>query len=357
MNELYISALSYNIYIGPKRFLKLREQFPDLKSYFDLSIDEQMRSIGIKTEKAIPYFSGMIKEGEKILETCRTKGIKLIGIDDPNYPAKLRVIPEAPFAIYMIGEFNHSIPLLAIVGTRKASNSAADINRHFATEVVSYNIGVVSGMAKGHDSIAQTAVLDNNGYTVAVLGSGIDVIYPKENQALYRRIAEKGCIISEYPPGTEPDKWRFPLRNRIISGLADAVFLVQAPERSGALITGKYAEEQGKDLFVIPGNPMDPSYVGTNRLLQNGAMVAVKPEDIVLDITGKIPKKKKPIEKVLPDLNEKERLVIEALDDDIYIDDLSLKTGLPIAELNQLLTRLELMDVVVQYPGRFFARA
>jgi DNA processing protein len=357
MNELFIAALSYNIYIGPKRFLKLREQFPDLKSYFGLSIDEQMRSIGIKTEKAVPFFADMLKEGEKILEACRQKGIKLIGIDDPGYPEKLRNIPEAPFVIYMIGDFNHSIPLLAIVGTRKASPSAIEINRHFATEIVSYNIGVVSGMAKGHDSIAQNAVLDNNGYTVAVLGCGIDVIYPKENRGLYQRIAEKGAIISEYPPGTDPDKWRFPLRNRIISGISSAVFLVQAPERSGALITGKYAEEQGRDLFVIPGNPMDTNYAGTNRLLQNGAMVAVKPEDIVLDITGKIPKKKKSIDKVLPELSEKERLVVQALDDDIYIDDLSIKTGLSIIELNQLLTRLELMDVIVQYPGRFFARA
>lgn len=353
--RLLYAALSWNDSIGPKRYRKIIETCGSVEKFFDLSVKEQMSAAGVKDAEAEKRFEAMKDEGAKVLERCDKLGIRMIAETDPEYLPKLKNIPDAPFAYYLKGDFNYSAPLLAVVGTRLVSSEAEEINRYFSGEIASYSVGIVSGMALGHDAVAQSAALDRDGFTVAVLGCGIDVVYPKENEGLYRRIEEKGAFVSEYAPGVEPAKWRFPLRNRIISGISDAVLLIQAPARSGALITCLYAEEQKRNVYVVPGNPIDERYAGSNRLIQKGALIALKPEDVVFDLCGKQPAKKQTLPEEL-DLDPEQKKVLELLSNETYIDDLVERSGIPVVRMNSLLTHLELLGLVTQYPGRFYAR-
>lgn len=356
MNDLvYYAALSYNEFIGPKRFQTILAQCKNLSNYFDLPISDQMKLVNVKSENAVAFFEEMLEKGEQIIETCRQMDIQMITLEDDNYPPKLRLLPDAPFVLYVRGKLNYSMPWLAVIGTRDPSPDAVSINRYFVTEIVNYNIGIVSGLAKGHDSIAQQVSIENSSYTVAVMGCGVDIVYPPENRHLYNIIAETGAVISEYPPGVQPDRWRFPYRNRLISGLSDAILIVQAPRKSGTLITASFAESQQKDVFVIPGNPTNEKYEGTNILIQKGAKVAIKPEDIVFDLLGeRRAMKRKQADLSL--LNQTERNIIDLLKDETHIDELIRQSELPVGKLNSILTKLELMGLIVQYPGRFYLR-
>jgi DNA processing protein len=357
MNDLaYYAALSSNDLIGPKRFMKIIDGFGSLEPFFNLSPSEQIGFLGIKSDDASARFERMPEAGQKIIDDCAKKEICMVTIADGEYPSPLKTITDPPYILYYYGEFNLSIPLVAVVGTREPSAEALNINRYFVSELVNYNIGIVSGMARGHDTAAHEAVIENNGYTIAVLACGVDIVYPSSNRDLYRSLRESGTIVSEYPPGVRPDKWRFPLRNRIISGLANAVLIVQAPVNSGALITAKYAETQGRDVYAVPGNPMDARYGGTNQLLQRGAKVAVSPEEIVLDLTGtKHPAVRRKVTE-MPALDADEMQVFGILSQERHVDEIAGISKIPMGELNAMLTRLELKGVVLQYPGRFYIR-
>ncbi len=359
MDELvYYAALSYNESIGPRRYDKIRLEFPDLKSFFDLKPGEMMGFLGIKNEEHIQFFKDMLPRGEKIVEICGKKNIQMIARESTLYHPRLKEIPDAPFLYYQIGQMNYSVKMIAIVGTRSVTPEAASINEYMTKELVSYNIGIVSGMAKGHDSIAQRTALSNDGFTAAVLGSGIDVVYPAEHRELYHEICRKGAVISEYPPGAASLKSHFPLRNRVISGLADAVLIIQAPEKSGALITANYAEAQGRELYAVPGNPIEPKNKGSNALIQKGARIALSPEEIVLDILGRKAKKINKIPQAeIDNLSREEKLVLEHLSGETLFDDLIGLTGLELPRLNHILTMMEMRGLVTQYPGRIYVKA
>lgn len=358
MSELYYyTALSANQYIGPKKYIKIMEEMGSLESFFALKSIEQMKLLNVKAEKAVAVFTTMLEQGKKIVDICEQRGIGMVTIDETVYPQRLRDIEDPPFLLYFIGELIMSIPLLAIVGTRNTTEDGKTINRYFSTEFAGYNIGIVSGLALGHDAIAQQAVVDNNGYTIAVLGSGVDVAYPQANKKLYDKISQQGAIISEFPPGTKPERWHFPYRNRIISGLSDAILIMQAPEKSGALITAKYALEQGKPLYVIPGNPMEQQFNGTNNLIKEGAKVAVSPDDIVIDLLGTKPPKKehRDINK-MENLSDTEKTILTHIKDSTHIDEIVRATEISIAELNAHLIQMELNGLIMQYPGQFYER-
>jgi DNA processing protein len=247
--------------------------------------------------------------------------------------------------------------LTAVIGTRNASREGICANEYFTRELVSYNIGITSGLAIGHDSIAHRTALSNGGFTVAVLGSGIDIIYPEEHKRLYDEICKKGAIISEYPPGTPPLKTHFPIRNRIISGLSEAVLLIQAPEKSGALITAKCAEIQNRELLVCPGNPADPRNRGSNNLIRIGAKIAIEPFDVIREILGNNPKK---INEMLSinenNLTDEEKFLLDKLSGETLIDDLIGISGMSLAKINHLLNTMEMRGLVTQYPGRIYSR-
>lgn len=209
--------------------------------------------------------------------------IKIIKIEDKDYPEKLKNIYNPPKELYVLG--NEKIlneTAIAIVGSRDCTKYGAQNAYKFAYEISKRNIGVISGFARGIDAYAHKGALLEKGKTIAVLGCGLDIIYPSENFELYKKIVQVGgAIITEYPLGTKPEKYHFPERNRIISGLAEKILVIEAKERSGALITVNYALEQGKDVYAIPGNITSLNSVGPNELIKEGAFIVTNIQDIV----------------------------------------------------------------------------
>ena len=211
---------------------------------------------------------------EQILAQCKKAGIGILPLADSAYPSRLRNTPDAPIVLYYKGVLPDwdSVPFIGIVGTRKASIYGLQVAKRLAAQITHSGGLIISGGAAGADTAAMQGGLDAGGPVVGVLGCGVDVVYPRSNKNLFAAVVEKGCLISEYPPGTEPLSWNFPARNRIISGISSGVMVVEAPEKSGALITARYAMEQGRDVFVVPGNIDNPSCAGSNLLLQDGAI-------------------------------------------------------------------------------------
>lgn len=218
---------------------------------------------------------------DKYIKYMNKNNINLISINDKNYPEKLKNIQDSPMWLYIKGnirilnEFS-----LAIIGCRDSSKYGEKIAEKMAYELSKKNINIVSGLAKGIDSKAHIGTIKASGKTIAVLGSGIDVIYPKENIEIAEKILDKGAIISEYIMGSKPNRMNFPERNRIISGLSNGIIVVEAKERSGALITVDYGLDQGKEIFAVPGNINSKNSIGTNKLIQDGAKIVTKISDV-----------------------------------------------------------------------------
>ena len=213
--------------------------------------------------------------------------IKRITIESEKYPELLKQIYDPPKGLYIMGNIDIlNNPSIAIVGCREATEYGKKAATYFAYNLAKQNINIVSGLAKGIDSFSHIGALQANGKTIAVIGSGLDIIYPKENAYLAKRILEQGgAIVSEYPLGTKPQKEHFPARNRIISGLSQAVLVVEAKEKSGSLITADFAMEQGKEVFAVPGNINSLNSVGTNNLIKDGATPVSNYSDILIYYT------------------------------------------------------------------------
>ena len=211
---------------------------------------------------------------EKILAECKRKSIGILPLTDSAYPSRLRNTPDAPLLLYYKGILPDwdSVPFIGVVGTRKASVYGLQVGHRLAGQIARSGGRIVSGGASGGDTAAMQGSLEAGVPVIGVLGCGVDVVYPRSNRDLFAAVVENGCLISEYPPGTEPLSWNFPARNRIISGISSGVLIVEAPEKSGALITARYAMEQGRDVFVVPGNIDSASCAGSNLLLQDGAI-------------------------------------------------------------------------------------
>lgn len=232
-----------------------------------------------------------VEAAEKKLEDFQKRGIFFLPLWDDDYPERLRRIPDPPAALYGIGRFpagtgEKQRKTAAVVGARAASAYGQEMAAYFGRGLAKEGVTVVSGMARGADGIAQTAALRAGGFSVAVLGCGVDVCYPPENKKLYDMLRDRGCIVSEYPPGTQPHAHLFPPRNRIISGLSDLVLVVEAREKSGTLITVDMALEQGRDVFAVPGRITDICSRGCNRLIGNGAGAAVSVAQILRELDG-----------------------------------------------------------------------
>ena len=220
----------------------------------------------------------MNREYEELLQ----KGIRLLTAEDEDYPQRLRKIPSAPYALYVLGKLPpENLPAVAMIGARECSEYGIYVAKNFAKELGAHGIPVISGMARGIDSISQEAALQGGGRTYAVLGCGVDICYPKSSRRLYEQILEQGGILSTFPPGTEPIKRLFPERNRIVSGLADVILVVEARQKSGTFITVDMALEQGREVYAIPGRLTDRLSDGCNLLLQQGALIAVSPKDLL----------------------------------------------------------------------------
>lgn len=338
---------------------------------------------------------------KRILRACNEKNIHLFAMHDESYPKGLKNTKDAPLVLYVKGtlpDFDNT-PAIAIVGTRKATPYGMTVSRRIAAQIAACGGIVLSGGATGNDTMALTGALTTTNPVVAVLAGGLDVVYPKSNTTLFSQIEKQGCLISQYPPGTPHYRWNFPVRNRVLSGLSDGVLVVEAPENSGALITARSALEQGRDVFVVPGNIDVPSCAGSNALLQDRATAALSGWDIMKEYTAlypdkvrkvpapqaildepeipkvaepvAVPKEKKersrkiPVDKeekssyscIEPDLSqlsEQEKAVYQCLTKAPRpVDDIISETGIPSQKVLSILTMLSIRSLAVTHPGGF----
>lgn len=226
---------------------------------------------------------------DKAYAELAKRGIHFVCLGSALYPKRLVRIPDAPYGLYFQGRLPaEEVPAVAIIGARECSEYGRRMAQHFGSVLAMAGIQVISGMARGIDGLSQNAALHAGGYSLGVLGCGVDICYPEENRELYEMLCEQGGVCSEYPPGTAPRNSLFPPRNRIISGLSDAVLVIEAKNRSGTLITVDMALEQGREVYALPGRITDALSEGCNRLLQQGANVVVSAEDMIRSLTGRL---------------------------------------------------------------------
>ena len=378
--------------------LQLLERFSDPEEIYRT---ENFKHIPeISEELAECLCSKDLGPARKILAECKRLQLGVLTMQDAGYPSRLRCISDPPLVLYYKGYIPEleEQPAIGIVGTRKATAYGLQNAREMSREITACGGLVVSGGAAGIDTAALEGALDVGGVCIAVLGCGVDVIYPKSNWMLFQRIAENGCILSEYPPGTEPRPWQFPERNRIISGLAAGVLVVEAPKNSGALITARDAFDQGRDVYAVPGNIGSSASEGSNGLLQDCASVALSGWDVMKEYEGiypgvakrtylpvmsksetgnrvaqhpfpgvYTPDDKKAIdnlaagayidrERILEGLDPLSRLVVENLGDEpIPVDELIAKAEQPPEQILSCLTMLALKGVVENHPGRLIS--
>lgn len=343
-----------------------------------------------------------LTQAQEILQECMDKHIQICTFQDASYPQRLKNISDPPLVLYYKGripEFD-ACPVIAAVGTRKASPYGLGVAKRMGYQIASCGGILVSGLAFGIDGMAMRGALTAGGCVVGVLGCGADVVYPASNRALFADTEQNGCLLTEFPPGTPPVKWNFPKRNRIISGLSCGVLVVEAPEKSGALITAKQAADQGRDVFVIPGNVDVSSCIGSNALLREGAIAvstgwevvseykALFPDKIrennagaqhLMDVQADIPpmelkvaqkpaapqkthKKGKPvkpkeakpdIEALLQKLSPQEQKIIALLRGGAQLVDTVIdQSGLPAGKVLAMLTFMEIKGIVVRMPGK-----
>lgn len=267
-------------------------EYADAKAFYLADDKEKISRCKLSKSQVSRLHNVKRKTIYKIIEDCQQNGIEIITPLSPKYPEKLLNMVDPPLALYVKGNFDFiGKPCISIVGPRKISNYGSRCAYTIANTLASVGFAVVSGGALGGDSAAHLGALEANGFTAAVLGCGIGADYLKQNKELWDRIADKGCLLSEYPPFEKPSKSSFPIRNRIISALADGVVIPEAGEKSGALITAKHALEQGKDIFVIPGSPSAPQYKGSNRLISEGARLLSSINEIVDEYLSLYPNK------------------------------------------------------------------
>lgn len=286
---------------------------------------------------------------------------KVVNFDDETYPKNLLNIYDPPSILYHRGNLlPQDIKAIAIVGTRRASAYGLNIAKRLASELAGMGITIVSGMALGIDSAAHVGALETSGRTIAVLGCGVDIVYPPSNKQLMQEIIDHGAVISEFPPGTEPENWRFPQRNRIISGLSMGVIVIEGHYNSGAMITAKLALDQGREVFAVPGNIEMEQSKGPHWLIKQGAKLVETVDDVLEELNIAKPQSRPPFavsnERIdLSSLPPDERKIIEVLSlEPKYIDNIAIESGLSIPQVSSLLLMLEIKKIVRQLPGKMF---
>ena len=366
--------------------LALLRRFGDPESIFYADADELLLTDGVERSQLKLLENHDLAPADRILADCQRLDIRLLTLSDAAYPGRLKNMYDPPALLYCKGR----LPLLddllcvAVVGTRDCTPYGVACAEKLGFGLASGGAAVVSGLAKGIDAAAIRGALRAGGVTVGVVGNGLDVYYPYESRYLYEDVASAGILLSEYPPGTEPASGHFPVRNRIISGLSLAVLVVEAPEKSGALITAATALEQGRDVFAVPG-PIDaPASVGCNRLIRDGAGLVSDASDILREYEGRfvlnlkesreqpetlgyqarMAPEPKPVAPTLSlrhsdaELTDDQIAVLKALSDTelMQVDDLTELVEIPTRRVLSALTVLEIDQYVAQHPGKRYTR-
>jgi len=338
--------------IGPVRFRRLVSHFGSARAALEAP-PHMLEAAGLPptVTRALTRLRGSL-DLPRLWERWRQRGIEVLTWEDAAYPHRLKQLEHAPPVLYVQGQL---IPeddwAVAIVGTRKMSAYGRQVAEEIAGLLATHGVTVISGLARGIDGAAHRSALRHNGRTIAVLGSGVDIIYPPEHRHLATQIRAHGALVSEYPPGTRAEAINFPPRNRIIAGMSIATVVVEAGRKSGALITAAFAADQGRDVFAVPGSIYAEQSRGTNWLLAQGARPLTAAEDVLeaLDL-GLLPQRQA-ARRTLPATPEEERLLAALGDAPLHVDELSARLGLPVSEVTATLTLMELKGLVQAVGG------
>lgn len=345
---------------------KLIKAFPKVEEIFTLSVSD-LTAIGIDKGRAKRISSSqLLDSADQEIEWLARNHYSVLTIDDEKYPRLLREIYDPPYVLYYAGCLESlDKPMVSIVGSRKPSPYGRVVAERLAEDLASNDIVVVSGMAKGVDSAAHWGAL-KSGQTIAVLGSGLDRVYPKENKNLMRKIMENGLVVTEYHHRSPPLGQHFPLRNRIISGLSLALVVAEAAQKSGSLISARLALEENREVMAVPGNVTSSLSQGTNWLIKNGAKLVKDWMDVIEelpppyreDLLVKAQKRKKEAKNDEVILTEQEKQIMELMHIDslIHIDKMVEKSAYSVSEILSNLLSLELKGLITQRPGKFFQR-
>jgi DNA processing protein len=338
--------------IGAVRMQGLIAYFGDLAAAWQAPPTELARAgLGLRLIERVVQARGGVSL-DQVWENIEKQDIKILTWEDESYPQRLKEIDQPPPVLYIRGEYlPDDLFAVAIVGTRRVTAYGRQITEELSAFLAANNMTVISGLARGVDAVAHQTALKAGGRTIAVLGSGVDKIYPPEHRALAEQMVERGAIISDYVPGTPPEASNFPPRNRIISGLSLAIVVVEAGETSGALITAEFAAEQGREVFAVPGSILAPQSKGANKLIQNGALPLLSVKDLMqaLDLTRV--GEQKAARKIMPADAIEARLLTVLTDEPLHVDEIRNQAELPIEKVSAALVLMELKGMVRQVGG------
>ena len=353
---------------GLRGFSQTEKQFllevcPDVREWYEKGNVKKTKELllqgipaGVGEKRMLEISAALEDDGQReqakvSYERMKTKGISIVSKEENHYPERLKHVYLSPFLLYYKGMLpKEELPSIGIIGARNCSVYGEEIARIFGEQLSAAGMQVVSGMARGIDAAAQRSAVKEKGRSFAVLGSGVDVCYPAEYKGLYEELSLYGGVISEEVPGTRPLSYNFPKRNRIIAGLSDALFVVEAKEKSGSLITVSYALEQGKEIYAVPGRIYNHLADGTNRLIQEGAYLVREPEDILHNFMGGN-------FEILTKFQKKQKLLLETEEKIVYaclslhpkhIEQIAAETGIQIPDLIGLLFELEMKQYIRQ---------
>lgn len=366
-------SLNMTPFIGPRASAKLLERFGSASNVFHATRSE-LQSLRLRAESIESIQNKEFHaKAEEELENVKKIGGDILILDDGSYPSLLREISDPPITLYVQGNWQlcFESPCVAVVGSRRCSTYGENASKMLSRDLAEQGICIVSGLARGIDSAAHRGAIEAKGKTIAVLGTGLNEIYPKENEKLVNEILESGgAVVTQFPLDTPPLKENFPYRNRVISGLSLGVLVVEASERSGSLITARLATDQNREVFAVPGNITSKNSFGTNYLIKSGAKLVQQWQDVVNELPTdisteilppKIEKKAKPSYQVeLPpaDLNEQELKVWSYLsvDEPIHLDNLVEITGYAVGDLLMSLLSLEMRDAIREVSAKRYIR-
>lgn len=343
-------------FIGPARLRRLLDTFGSLERAWHAPSADLRRCLEERSVREL-LDTRTTLDLPAIMEGLERSGARITVVTDNGYPSLLREIAAPPPVLYYRGELIETDrTAVAIVGTRRMTPYGREMTARIASELARAGVTVVSGLARGVDGVAHQAALDAGGRTIAVLGSGVNQIYPPEHRSLAHRIAEQGAVLSDYVPDTPPDGVNFPPRNRIISGLSLAVVVIEAPDRSGALITVDFAADHGRDVFAVPGPVNAANSNGCNRLLREGARLVRSADDILEDLQISPAGEPLPVQASLPVSDEDRRLLAVMTAIPQHIDDLAALCDSPVTDVSSRLMMLELQGLVRNAGAQHYAR-
>jgi DNA processing protein len=354
----YWLALTRVVGVGPARFQRLLRHFGSAEGAWHANARTLiLAGLDARTADALVNLRRRHDPATE-QERLAALGASALTIEDPEYPAPLRNLPDPPPVLFVRGELSVADEwAVAIVGTRRATPYGRQVAEYLASALAEAGVSVVSGLARGVDGCAHRAALAAGGRTIAVLAHGLDTVYPPEHARLAQEIASSGALVTEFAPGTRPDAPNFPRRNRILAGLSQATVVVEAGHTSGALITADHALEQGRDVFAVPGNIFSPASQGSNRLIKEGARPVTNPRDLLEELHLSMALEKRSMREALPADSTESAVLAQLGSEPLHVDELSRAIGLPVATVSSTLALMELKGLARQVGALNYVRS